>query len=131
MPMSVGHVLPHALDAVEQVAAALRIGQPDQAHADLDLHRIDGQVVFDRAPRAAAARPARCALRLRRCDSRLATSITRQAQASGAEHQQRSARQVGGDQHAQKAAGHGQRLRPREELRAGTAGAGWSSACCA
>ncbi len=42
-----GHVLPDALDALQQVAAALGIGQADQPHADLDFHRIDGQVVFD------------------------------------------------------------------------------------
>ena len=42
-----GHVLPHALDALQQVAAALRVGQANQAHADLDFHRIDGQIVFD------------------------------------------------------------------------------------
>ena len=41
-----GHVLADALDALQQVAAAAGIGQADQAHADLDLHRIDGQVVF-------------------------------------------------------------------------------------
>ena len=42
-----GHVLPHPLDSLQQVAAAARIGQADQADADLDLHRIDGQVVLD------------------------------------------------------------------------------------
>ena len=46
-PISAATLLPHALDALQQVAAALGIGQADQAHADFDFHRIDGQIVFD------------------------------------------------------------------------------------
>ena len=42
-----GDALPHALDALEQIAAALGVGQADEADADFDLHRIDGEVVFD------------------------------------------------------------------------------------
>ena len=42
-----GHVLPDARDALEQIAAALRVGQPNQPDADFDLHRIDGEKILD------------------------------------------------------------------------------------
>ena len=48
-----GHVLPHALDAFQQIAAAFGIGQADQAHADFDFHRIDRQESLRPALRAA------------------------------------------------------------------------------
>ena len=40
------HPLAHRLEPVEQVAAARRVGQADQAEADLELERIDVQQVF-------------------------------------------------------------------------------------
>ena len=39
-------MLADALDPLQQVAAPFGIGQADQAHADLDLHRVDRQKVF-------------------------------------------------------------------------------------
>ena len=42
-----GDVLPNALNSLQQIAAALRIGQSDQADAELDFHRIGGEIIFD------------------------------------------------------------------------------------
>ena len=42
-----GDALPHALDPFQQIATPLGIGEPNQSHADFDLHRIDGEKIFD------------------------------------------------------------------------------------
>ena len=85
-----GDVLPHALDALEQVAAALRVGQANQADAELDLHRVDGEIIFDAFLGRLASSPrlglgGGLLLRLR-----FAThEHPRHAEARAAEHQQR------------------------------------------
>ena len=111
-----GDALPHALDALEQVAAALGVGQADQADADFDLHRVDGEVVFDPLLGGGLFGFGRLCRRLLLLGFVL-REHARHAEARGAEHQQRHARQVGGDEDRQEAAGDGQRLRAREELR--------------
>ncbi len=53
-PISAARVCRHALDSLQQIAAAFRIGQADQADAQFEFHRIDHQVVLDallRSPR--------------------------------------------------------------------------------
>ena len=89
-----GHVLPHALDAFQQIAAALGIGQADQADADFDLHRIDGQIILDPflgrllllGLRFASLRPRPSASFLR------GPCITAMPDAAAADHQQRHRR---------------------------------------
>ena len=113
------HVLPHALDAFEQVAAAFWIGQADQADADLDLHRIDtARIIFDALLRRLLGvgfglgfvAPPRSA-----CWRRV--EHHRQSDAAAADRQQRNLRQVRENQDRQEAGRHGQRLRARKQLR--------------
>ena len=109
----------------------LRIGQPNQTHAEFQFHRINRQVVLDamlglfggfglfswpgnRLGLALAAREAS-----RPCPH-AAAPISKQ----------RNPRQTGEDQDAEKSARHGQRLWPREELPQKLPAAGCSPGCC-
>ena len=101
----------------QQIAAGERgIGQANQRDADLDLHRIDAQVVFH----AGFSRfgHIRLFLRLGRCLGRRATAVRAQsrADARGPDSQERNPRQAGENQDGEETARHGQCLRPREEL---------------
>ena len=93
----------------------LRIGQPNQTDAQLQLHRIDGQIVFD-----ALGALGGLGLFLHRGD-RLGLVLAAgerhgHAHAARADQKQRNPRQAGEDQQGQKSARDGQRLRPRKKL---------------
>ena len=91
MPISPATFCRTPLIAVEQIAAALRIGQANQADADLDLHRVDGEIIFDplfgRLLVAAAFGLGLLGGLL--VGLRLRVSMQRQADAAGADRQQR------------------------------------------
>ena len=125
-----GHVLADALDAFQQVAAAAGIGQADQPHADLDFHRIDAQVVFH----AGLGRLGGLGLLLRlagRLGRRAAAGHRHgQADARGADRQERNPRQAGEDQDRKETARHGQGLGTRKQLLHEILAAGRCRCCC-
>ena len=92
MPMSLATDLTDARDPRQQVAASTRIGQANQADADFDLHRVDGQVVFDALVRLLGRD--RLGLRRRAGLGRHATFLLGehdgQGAATGAQRQQRN-----------------------------------------